>query len=109
MNVSWATLAFAQQICIHIAEAGTAKSGPSINTYKEGLRHKYGKGCRMMVNAAITTGQRRSRVSQRPKSSTPTACLVTAQLPRQPNVRYWHLADVSRAHRDARFWSESGH
>jgi hypothetical protein len=55
MNVSWATPTFAQQISLHIAEAGTAKSGPSVNTYEEGLRHKYAKVCRMMVNAETTT------------------------------------------------------
>ena len=39
MNISRATPAFAEQLPIHIADAGTARSGPPVNTYEEGLRH----------------------------------------------------------------------
>ena len=39
MNIGWATFALAEQTPIHIADAGAARSGPSVNTYEEGLRH----------------------------------------------------------------------
>jgi hypothetical protein len=39
MNISRATPAFAEQLSIHIADASPARSGPSVNTEEEGLRH----------------------------------------------------------------------
>jgi hypothetical protein len=39
MNISRATPAFAEQLPIHIADASPARSGPSVNTEEEGLRH----------------------------------------------------------------------
>jgi hypothetical protein len=40
MNISGPTIALAEQLPIHIADAGTARSGPSVNTYEEGLHLK---------------------------------------------------------------------
>jgi hypothetical protein len=40
MNISRATFALAEQTPIHIADASAARSGPSVNTYEEGLRHQ---------------------------------------------------------------------
>ena len=39
MNIGWATFALAEQLPIHIADASPARSGPSVNTEEEGLRH----------------------------------------------------------------------
>ena len=48
MNIGWATFALAEQTPVHIADAGAARSGPSVNTYEEGLRQTIA----VMVNAA---------------------------------------------------------
>jgi hypothetical protein len=49
MNIGRATFALAEQTPIHIADAGTTRSGPSVNAYKEGLRHQWYRNTALRV------------------------------------------------------------
>src|SRR5918996_6011398 len=41
MDIGWAAVALAQQVAIHIADAGAAIGGPSVDAYKEGPGHEW--------------------------------------------------------------------
>jgi hypothetical protein len=41
MNIGWATSPLAQHIPVDITNAGSARGRPSVNTYKEVLRHQW--------------------------------------------------------------------
>ena len=70
MNIGWATCAFAEQVPIYIADAGTARGGPSVNAYKEGLRHELYRNTAVRVLTRCQQQAKDGQSKSTPHSST---------------------------------------